>query len=1305
MGQYNPDTPKLLGQQWAPIREENIEFAPAVNSIERGYSYTLQGSRTVRDARFYLSEFPNPTSSQQVALFNTYPAGQEALSGPIREVIIPVSFASITGFGGTQYSIIGGGSLADALLRPDDVKYINFAQMNNVFTRFSLWFDTPSYPQLAGKRILNVSLLYSGTAADSDLTGHSGDASHVFAAPIPLINPDPLSPLTLVTLNRFGQGVNYSTGAYSNLGALNQLSPPIPAPLGAIDNGATIGSLDLGDINTMWNGSFVGTDVMPWTYNNDLLFFHQAAGVNRFELVVLIQIPITTYATGHGGSINMYYAALRVMYCEETRVITGGRYMGYQGPTNIITQRTLAQAADPVLTQGAYTTTLSFVSPGDRSLFTPTLGNDVKVNGLREQYAMPDQPGVNVKIPFPLDEGVGAEFTKESSHVLPQISLHTPTGSVLTEIHPYGRQSVAQVFGSNTATQEILGNAAGIVGSYPQVRFFARRWGNTSVPLTLSGVGPGSGLAVAGQLGSNATTPDNAALDIVGDIDIRADVTMDHWADGSFKTVVSKWNENGVNQRSYLLQVNEIGGLQFVWSSDGTNLFVTNSTVPTGMVSGRLAVRATMDVDNGASGRTITFYTAPTSAGPYVQLGAQVIQAGVTSIFNSTTQGEVSGHSGSAGPDALPYTVYNVQILNGIAGTQVANPDFAAQAPGTTSFTDAAGRVWTINGNAAIVAGISSTNSASITPAQFDALPEILDGWKQVDLRFTSPPSMGSPAGGAGPSWTWTATGELAGNRWEVLGATAPALASTTGNPFALSQQLRDATYGNPLGAAINETWMPGDGPYFTTSTSDDTSDVTVIFSQDMPTITGFNVATANQPLTGVGLDCVAYPWYMPTSLSYNQLSWPSPPGYMLDTFSTPAVSGWSAMDTGQTWTPVSPDIGSFSVSGGTGKVSVSTVNTSYDIESNVGTSDQDVTFYVTIGSLPTGGELISDLRIRKTDVNNLYITRLDINGTSLRAQIYSVVSGVATLRGDAPLPYPAIAGRTYGLRGSAIGSIIRMKLWDTAVENEPDNWNISISNTDVPPGTKINVTSFLGSGTTNPLPYVFNYDNLTSNVNSFGYYEIQRSDTLTDWQTIAHMTSAAATGFKDYEARIGVPTSYRIRGVNSYLFGGPWSSMATLTMASPGLTGQGMTADAFTTIFTSNNRQDGSRNLAYALAFQSDTTENFNFPEAGFTQYQLMYNRDFQVAFRPTERGGEVFSRDILVQGASIPPETLADFKSLRDMAWDSLPYVCVRDGDGNRWFANVTVPSGRVQNRRKLYVASINVTEVTDTAAVVTL
>lgn len=220
----------------------------------------------------------------------------------------------------------------------------------------------------------------------------------------------------------------------------------------------------------------------------------------------------------------------------------------------------------------------------------------------------------------------------------------------------------------------------------------------------------------------------------------------------------------------------------------------------------------------------------------------------------------------------------------------------------------------------------------------------------------------------------------------------------------------------------------------------------------------------------------------------------------------------------------------------------------------------------------------------------------------------------------------------------------------------------------------------------------------LTLPSSGFGYYEIQRSDPVTDWQSIMQGSAITGTNFKDYEARTDTVSSYRIRSVNSFGFYSAWSSTITATLGSPALSGSCLT-NAHVMIFTSNEAQNGRYNLAYSMAWDDHVQEDFAFPEADSVTYQAMYGRDFVTAFHPTERGGVVFDRSILVQAAAISPETLEDFTGLRDMAWADLNYVCLRDEDGNRWFVSVQVPTGRVQLYRKLYMANVRIVEVTST------
>jgi hypothetical protein len=225
----------------------------------------------------------------------------------------------------------------------------------------------------------------------------------------------------------------------------------------------------------------------------------------------------------------------------------------------------------------------------------------------------------------------------------------------------------------------------------------------------------------------------------------------------------------------------------------------------------------------------------------------------------------------------------------------------------------------------------------------------------------------------------------------------------------------------------------------------------------------------------------------------------------------------------------------------------------------------------------------------------------------------------------------------------------------------------------------------------------------LTAMVSGWGYYEVQRRDTTMAsgvWETIGKITNPYIGELDDYEARIGVQSSYRIRTVHTTGIEGPWSASVTSTIAAPGVTGTGCGVGLL--VFTSN--EDPLANLAYVHIHGGDDAETFDFVESGQGSLEPVFGRDYQIALRPVERGGVTFTRTVLVNKVGIPTGTLdRGFTSLRDLAWDAIPYVCVRDELANRWLSNITVPSGAIRrhDRRATHyqVSQIVITEVTGT------
>lgn len=203
---------------------------------------------------------------------------------------------------------------------------------------------------------------------------------------------------------------------------------------------------------------------------------------------------------------------------------------------------------------------------------------------------------------------------------------------------------------------------------------------------------------------SYARTPDNAALDITGDIDVRVECRLDSWNRNQITEICNKQQIIG-DQRSWRFLQVASGKLEFTWTTAGTGasgVSVQSDVPPVVAPGGRLAIRATLDVDNGLGGYTCTIYTAPTIAGPWKVLGEPTVTtAGTTSIFNSTSPLDV-GDTDGIGLAPPIGKFYAFQLYDGINGTLVADADFTGLAVGTTAWVDSVGRSWSLNASASI---------------------------------------------------------------------------------------------------------------------------------------------------------------------------------------------------------------------------------------------------------------------------------------------------------------------------------------------------------------------------------------------------------------------------------------------------------------------------------------------------------------------------------------------------------------------------------------------------------------------------
>jgi hypothetical protein len=221
-------------------------------------------------------------------------------------------------------------------------------------------------------------------------------------------------------------------------------------------------------------------------------------------------------------------------------------------------------------------------------------------------------------------------------------------------------------------------------------------------PLAIGLQGAATRLLLPGTKGDVIDAPDSASLSITGDIEVRVDAHLLLYRPQVWY-LASKWDSAG-NQRSWLLRVESDGILRWYWTADGSTQLYAASTVPLETSTGRLAIAVTHDVDNGAGGNTARFWTAPTMAGPWTELGDPVITAGTTSLYDSTAGTEIGGASQIVYPDAVG-ALYGWELWSGIAtagGTLVSGMDLSGQAPGAGTVSDGT-RTWTLQGGTSLV--------------------------------------------------------------------------------------------------------------------------------------------------------------------------------------------------------------------------------------------------------------------------------------------------------------------------------------------------------------------------------------------------------------------------------------------------------------------------------------------------------------------------------------------------------------------------------------------------------------------------
>ncbi|MGI5443830.1 hypothetical protein ACQEV4_42760 [Streptomyces shenzhenensis] len=200
---------------------------------------------------------------------------------------------------------------------------------------------------------------------------------------------------------------------------------------------------------------------------------------------------------------------------------------------------------------------------------------------------------------------------------------------------------------------------------------------------------------MGGVAGNLLATPTSTSFNVT-DLDLRVDLALNDWT--RQQGLAARYVASGDN-RSWSLSLAGTGQIAFAWSATGSSTVITQfSTIPLIAYHGqRLAIRITLDVDNGAGGYELRFYTGRTvDDDEWNLLGAPIVGSSTTAVFAASAQIEVGDVVGLVNP-GVDGRVHALKLLNGIGGTVACNMTTKDASPGASSFTSN-GNVWTVSG-------------------------------------------------------------------------------------------------------------------------------------------------------------------------------------------------------------------------------------------------------------------------------------------------------------------------------------------------------------------------------------------------------------------------------------------------------------------------------------------------------------------------------------------------------------------------------------------------------------------------------
>lgn len=189
----------------------------------------------------------------------------------------------------------------------------------------------------------------------------------------------------------------------------------------------------------------------------------------------------------------------------------------------------------------------------------------------------------------------------------------------------------------------------------------------------------------------------------------------------------------------------------------------------------------------------------------------------------------------------------------------------------------------------------------------------------------------------------------------------------------------------------------------------------------------------------------------------------------MIDTFTRNTVNTWGTSDNGVPWNITDGPPADFYVDGTRGRVIHSVVDSNRHLSFVGNHTNVKLRGTVQISAAVTGNHVISEWLMRTTpSFTDAIVCRVEFRTTGrIFIIIYKLVSGVGTTLGF----YDAgsyLSTEDWNFFFELRGSTVRGKLWKASLA-EPNAWQISLTQTDVPQSGSIFINSRRENGNTNP--------------------------------------------------------------------------------------------------------------------------------------------------------------------------------------------------------------------------------------------